>query len=154
MYKPRPSGFTLLEILVVLTIMGILLGVVSVKALPSERQNLQEEVRRLALLMAVARDEAILVNKVIALEVDNEGYRFLVREEGEWRAFKSDEQLRERSYAQGALRVTYEPASGLSGPIRVIFGREPVGNPFVLAFQLNESKVQLGADGVGNFLVE
>lgn len=154
MHKARRSGFTLLEILVVLTIMGILLGVVSVKALPSERQNLQEEVRRLALLMAVARDEAILVNKAIALDVDNDGYRFLRREESEWLPFKGDEQLRERSYAQGALRVTHEPASGLSGPIRVIFGREPVGSPFTLSFQLNESKVQLKADGVGNFSVE
>jgi general secretion pathway protein H len=154
MPQARSSGFTLLEILVVLTIMGILLGVVSVKALPSEKQNLQEEVRRLALLMAVARDEAILVNKAIALDVDNEGYRFLRRDEGEWQPFKGDEQLRERSFAQAPVSVSQDPPAPLSGPIRMVFGREPVGSSFTLSFKVNESTVLLKADGVGNFSVE
>jgi len=53
------SGFTLLELLVVMVIAGLMLGVVSFNAMPSQRQRLENDAKRIALLFQLARDEAI-----------------------------------------------------------------------------------------------
>ena len=73
-------GFTLIELLVVLVIVGITLGVAAFNAMPSERQALQNEAQRIALLLQLARDEAIVRNRPIAFEAETERYRFLVRD--------------------------------------------------------------------------
>jgi general secretion pathway protein H len=67
----RRAGFTLLELLVVLVIAGILLGAVAINAMPDDRQWLQSEAQRIALLLQMARDEAIVRNQPVAFEVDD-----------------------------------------------------------------------------------
>lgn len=74
----RHAGFTLLELLVVLVIAGITLGIVSFNAMPSPRQALQNEAQRIALLLQLARDEAIVRDRAIAFEVDAEGWKSVV----------------------------------------------------------------------------
>ena len=54
----KTAGFTLLELLVVMVIAGLMLGMVSFNAMPGERQVLQQEAQRIALLLQLARDEA------------------------------------------------------------------------------------------------
>jgi len=53
----RPAAFTLLELLVVLVIAGILLGAVALNAMPGDRQWLQREAQRIALLLQMARSK-------------------------------------------------------------------------------------------------
>ena len=72
-------GFTLVEVMVVMVIVGIILGMVTLNAIPSPRQNLQSEAQRLALLLQLARDEAIVRNRLVTFEANSERYRFLVR---------------------------------------------------------------------------
>jgi general secretion pathway protein H len=61
-------GFTLIELLVVMVILGITLGLVSLNAMPGQKQALQQEAQRIALLLQLARDEAIVRNRQIAFE--------------------------------------------------------------------------------------
>ena len=67
------AGFTLLELLVVLVIVGITVGLVSFNMVPNERQVLQSEAQRIALLLQLARDEAIVRNRLIAFEIEPDG---------------------------------------------------------------------------------
>jgi general secretion pathway protein H len=71
-----PAGFTLLELLVVVVIVGITLGVVSFNAMPSNRKSLQNDAQRVALLLQLARDEAIVRNRPVAFEADANHYHF------------------------------------------------------------------------------
>lgn len=77
-------GFTLLELLVVMAVVGIALGVVSFNAMPNGQQVLQNDAQRIALLLQLARDEAIVRNRPIAFEAEAERYRFLLREGNTW----------------------------------------------------------------------
>ncbi len=148
-------GFTLIEIMVVMVIIGITLGMVSVNAIPSPRQNLQNEAARIALLLQLARDEAIVRNRLVAFEADGEQYRFLVRNEGAWEAITKDDLLRERAFKNAPVRLLIDPASAGSGnPLRITFGLEPVDKPFVLTMGAGEHSVAIRADGVGHFVVE
>lgn len=151
-------GFTLLELLVVLVIAGLLLGLVAFNAMPSERQALQTEAQRIALLLQLARDEAILRNRPIAFEVEPERYRFLEREGNRWQAVAQDDLLREREFARGPVAVSVSPAASRggngAGPLRIVFGREPVDRPFMLTLASGDASVAVRADGIGNFTVE
>ena len=74
---PRAVGFTLLEVLLVVTIIGILASVVMLSATDIGRQRaIRAEAERLALAVELARDEARLRNAVWGLAVDGGAYRF------------------------------------------------------------------------------
>jgi len=156
--QPRAGmarGFTLVELLVVMVIIGITLGLATLNAIPSPRQDLQQEAQRLALLLQLARDEAIVRNRLVAFEANGERYRFMVRGDTGWEPVTRDDLLRERGFKNPPLRLVLEP-SGSSGPelLRITFGREPVDKPFVLTLASNGNAVAIRADGVGHFTVE
>ncbi|MBI3229029.1 MAG: GspH/FimT family pseudopilin [Burkholderiales bacterium] len=138
-----------------MVIVGIMLGAVTINAMPSQRQALQREAQRVALLLQSARDEAIVRNRLVAFEADSEHYRFLLREKGEWQPIPKDNVLRERAFELQPMNLSIEPAlpEG-SNPLRITFGREPVDKPFVLTLNVGENTVSVRADGVGHFTVE
>ena len=72
------AGFTLLELLLVVTIIGILASVVVLGATDVGRQRaIRAEAERLVLAVELARDESRLRNAVWGLLVDGGTYRFL-----------------------------------------------------------------------------
>ncbi len=152
----RQRGFTLIELLVVLVILGILLGIVSVNMAPSRRQGMQQEAQRIAMLLQLARDEAIVRNRPVAFEADAEAYRFLVRNDVRaWEAVTQDDMLRERPFKSAPVTLLLDPASTVPGDkLRVVFGREPVDRPFTLTMVSGDISVAIHADGIGHFTVE
>ena len=154
-YRRKSYGFTLLELLVVLVIVGITLGAVTLNALPNERQVLQNDAQRIALLLQTARDEAIVRNRPIAFEAESERYRFLVYQDNKWQVLQQDDLLREREFKRPPVIITMSPRpAGQSTPLRIIFGREPVGIPFVLTLASGDAQVSIRADGIGHFVME
>jgi general secretion pathway protein H len=152
----KVSGFTLVELMVVMVIIGLTLGLAALNAIPSPRQDLQKEAQRIALLLQLARDEAIVRNRLVTFEADPEHYRFLVRNETRWDPVTNDDLLRERTFKNAPLRLLIEPSgtSGSGNQLRITFGREPVDKPFVLTLASGENSVAIRADGVGHFTVE
>lgn len=148
-------GFTLVEVMVVMVIVGIILGMVTLNAIPSPRQNLQSEAQRLALLLQLARDEAIVRNRLVTFEANSERYRFLVRNENRWDVVTGDDLLRERPFKYAPLTLLLDPpGAGSAEALRITFGREPVDKPFVLTLATGEDRVAIRADGIGHFTVE
>jgi general secretion pathway protein H len=151
----KSGGFTLVEIMVVMVIIGITLGIASLNAIPSPQQNLQSEAQRLALLLQLARDEAIVRNRLVAFEAEPDRYRFLVRNETRWEPVTRDDLLRERGFKSAPLTLLLDPpGAGSTNPLRITFGREPVDKPFVLTLASGDARVAIRADGVGHFTVE
>lgn len=139
----------------VLVIVGITLGMVSFNAMPDDRKILQNDAQRIALLLQLARDEAIVRNRAIAFEAEADRYRFLLREENVWQALQQDDLLREREFKRAPVSFSISPPSAEQGyPFRIVFGREPVSKPFVLTLATGDSHVAISADGIGHFSVE
>ncbi len=78
------KGFTLLEVLVVVFIVGIILSV-AVISIPADKEKaLQTEAERIDALIGLAQQEAIIRDRELALEVKSDGYRFLIQDEASW----------------------------------------------------------------------
>ncbi len=138
-----------------MVIAGITLGAVSFNAMPSDRQVLQNDAQRIALLLQLARDEAIVRNRPIAFEAESDRYRFLMREDKTWQVLLQDDLLREREFKHSPVTFTMSPSlPEQTLPMRIIFGREPVDKPFVFTLTVGEAQVAIRADGIGHFVVE
>jgi general secretion pathway protein H len=96
------NGFTLIEMLVVLLIMGLLVGLVSAVAQPDERAILRGEVERLAALIDVAVTESRASGQSIAWTSNGGGYRFWrFSESAGWAEIVDDDLLRARTLPVG-----------------------------------------------------
>jgi type II secretion system protein H len=94
-------GFTLLEVLVVVFIIGITLTLASLTVGNRAQEALEQEALRLAARLKLAGEEAVMQAREYALEPTDDGYRFLVFENNEWRALKQDDTLRARRLPDG-----------------------------------------------------
>lgn len=153
--RKTACGFTLLELLVVLAIVGVTLGAVTLSAMPDSRQTLQNDAQRIALLLQLARDEAIVRNRPVAFEADATRYRFLQRIGDNWQALEQDDLLREREFKNSPVAININPAPPVQTvPLRIVFGREPVDKPFVMTLAAGDAQAAIRADGIGHFAVE
>lgn len=94
-------GFTLIEMLVVLLVMGLLAGLVTASAAPDDRALLRVEAERLAQLINLAATESRLTGKAVAWTANAAGYRFWRFSEASGWSPISDDVLRARTLPQG-----------------------------------------------------
>ena len=81
--SPIANGFTLIELMVVLTIIGFISAAV-VLAMPDPRGRVVEDADRFAARVAAARDEAIVTARPMGVWVSASGYGFQRRDGGQW----------------------------------------------------------------------
>ena len=94
-------GFTLIEIMVVLLVIGIVLALVSVNLEPDRDSIVRDEANRLALLLQTAQQESILQGKILAVVIEREGYSFLaLNDKGEFKPLPQDDVLHPRPLPQ------------------------------------------------------
>jgi len=106
-------GFTLLELLVVLLIMGLAAGLIGAVAQPGERALLRLEAERLAQLLELAAVESRLTGKPVAFTTEISKYTFWRwRDDAGWLETREDS-LRPRSLPPGmalsGLRIEFDP---------------------------------------------
>ena len=125
--RPRAAGFTLLEVLVVVTIIGILISmaVVSINVLGGDHE-MDQEAGRLVAVLGEARDDAMLHGRDLGLRVDARGYDWLKYDSrtDRWVPIDDDIVLRARSLPDGvqlallveSRSVTLEPRGAGTAP--------------------------------------
>jgi general secretion pathway protein H len=149
----RKNAFTLIELLLVIAIAGITLGLVSLHFRADGRQSLQTQAERVASLMQVAGDEAILRNRSILFEADAHSYQFMTRVRGVWRPIVDDDLLRSRGFDGLAVALRVMP-DGMAGTVRIVFDPQPIGKSFVLTMSTDDATIGIHADGLGRYVVD
>jgi len=137
------SGFTLIEIMVVLLIIAITIGMVGVNLQRGDNNRVQEEADRIVILLQAAREEAILQGQVFAVQFSQDGYRFLrLNNKGKLEQIEKDDVLSPRSLPDGVtLSFTLDGAAADTEAGLIL---DPSGSfiPFVLTLRAGEAEWQ------------
>jgi len=89
--KSLSAGFTLIELIVVILIVGLLITFATISVGTSGDKQLETEAKRFYSLMKLASEEAIMNTQEMALELSKNQYQFLVWSETGFQALEGDE---------------------------------------------------------------
>jgi general secretion pathway protein H len=85
----KGAGFTLIELLVVLVIIGVLASLVAISISPNQPSP-QRESRRFQQVLEAAREQAVLFNQELGVELRGNSYRVFQWQAQQWRGLDSD----------------------------------------------------------------
>ena len=94
----RQQGLTLIEVLMVIFIVGVIYSMVTLSIKVQDDKRLEDEAKRIIALLTLAREEAIMQNRELALEFEEKTYRFVEWDaEGKtWTAYAEKGMFRSR----------------------------------------------------------
>ncbi len=151
--KPLFSrGFTLIEILVVLAIIGVVSSLVVVKLEASDASKVRRAVEDLAAVLEAARDEAVFSGRQVAISSDGLGYQLWndSGSYGEWVSLPADGILHSGKLADGvrwqSQRVNDRPQA--LGE-RIVLPPDGVVDPFDVELVAGQTRLWLAADVMG-----
>jgi general secretion pathway protein H len=133
------KGFTLVELMVVLVIVGLMSAAVMF-ALPDPRGRLVDDAERFAARALAARDLAIVTSRATRVRLDASGYAFDQRKSGAWAAM-AERPFGPQPWQPGVIASTvtlivFDPAGGASPQTQLVLKRDDMS-----------VSVNVGADG-------
>ncbi|HEY5993671.1 MAG TPA: prepilin-type N-terminal cleavage/methylation domain-containing protein [Gallionellaceae bacterium] len=146
----RARGFTLLELLVVLAIMGIALGMVTLRLMPDDSTRLRQAGEQLALLLENAGLEARSSGAPMAWSAKRGEYRFFRRnEQGIWEAVDSGP-YRPRALEEGiAIAAVELDGKPIAFGSRVPLSATSFASPFSVKLSAGTAVLYVVGNGVG-----
>ncbi|MDX1594533.1 MAG: type II secretion system minor pseudopilin GspH [Gammaproteobacteria bacterium] len=152
--RPPARGFSLLELLVVVLLIGIILTMATLAVGPAlGRHDGAEEARRLAALLQLAREQAVLRGVEHGLEVTRDGYRLLALGERRWEPLEGSP-WRPRTLPEGMrLHLVVDgaalplPASPPGEPQLLLLSSGEM-SPFEIELEGPEQRCLLRGDGL------
>jgi general secretion pathway protein H len=103
-------GFTLLEVMVVLVLIGIIFSFAVLSVSRNDQDEvMKRETRRLATLIDMANNEAVIRGQELAIHFTRDGYAFLVLQPEGWKELPDDPLLKPHKLPAGfSVRIEVE----------------------------------------------
>jgi general secretion pathway protein H len=150
--RDRPgAGFTLVEVMVVIVVIGIVATLITVNVGGDGVRDLGREGKRLAGALEHAQALAQWQSETLGVSADGSGYRFWRRDDADrWTAMTGDDVLAPHTLAAG-MAVTPRSYAGAPVPPDAILPFRPSGRnePYELALVSAAGAVEIVADPLG-----
>ncbi len=154
--RRNSPGFTLIEILIVLVVVGITAALISVNFARDSKADLNESAKRLSLILQAANNEAIVSGKSLAFIGNPSGYGFYHRDkERKWieplsdAPFASDQLPSSTSITDLKIDETRVP---IATPL--IFSSSGFNPPFNIVLASSDIRISVIGDTGGNIYVQ
>lgn len=139
-------GFTLVELMVVLAIVGLTTGTVLLVATDG-RPSVAREAERFGARLIRAREEAVLSNHAMEVAVSSDGYSFRARDAGGWRTL-SDAPFGSVDWVADTA-VVDETRAG-----RIAFDGTGTSTPAAFLLMRGDRQTRVTVDGAGNVKID
>ncbi|MCS6627075.1 GspH/FimT family pseudopilin [Roseibacterium beibuensis] len=143
--RARRAGFTLVELLMTVAIIGLAAGTV-VMSVPDPRPSVAEDAERFAARLSRAGEEAVLTNRPVAVEATAAGYGFSVFDGADWSPL-TDGPFGPEAWSDG---ITVAPAE----PVRVVFDPTGVAEPATVTLSRDGKAARVAVDGAGEVTID
>jgi general secretion pathway protein H len=142
------AGFTLVELLVVIVILG-LAAAIAVLTLPDQRPSLGRESERLAAALIRARDQAVLSNRAAVVRLTPTGYSVHAL------AGPGEEVMQSEADWSAGDRIAVSTADGVeAGEAAVIFDPTGVADPAVIQILREGARATVRIDQAGQVSID
>jgi general secretion pathway protein H len=149
-------GFTLLEVLVVVFIVGVLSSAVLIVAAPGDAVVADREARKLATLLELALSEARASGQSMAWLPEPAGYSFWrLTASGEWARLPDTGVYRRRALAGRAeLRDARVDSQALAAGERIVLSPHGLRSPFEIRIMAGQREIVLRGGILGRVSLE
>jgi len=132
-------GFTLLELMVVIVIIGVILTFAGLSTGGDSRaEQMRREATRLMAVIDMASEQAIMRSEQLAIRFGDEDYEFMLLQEGKWAALQDDGPLRARELPKGNPPPGLQAEDTEAPQVFLLSSGEMT--PFTLTFSAPESE--------------
>ena len=160
--RRHERGFTILELLVVLVIIGIVVSMATLAVGGNEARTLRDEAQRLTALLDLAIQESVLNGREMALEVDESSYQFLAYVDEEWLPLAEVDEFRLRELPLGIQleaevegQAAAEDLFGETEASQVWIMSSGEVSPFTITLKLEDGPLyRLNGDMMGGLKLE
>jgi general secretion pathway protein H len=139
------AGFTLVELMMTVAIIGLAAGAVML-TVPDPRPPVGAEAERFSARLTRAREEAVLANRVVAVEADAAGYQFSTYDGLRWSPL-TDGPFRDETWRDGTTMT-----AGMT-PVRVVFDPTGIADPARITLSRADRAVVVTVDGAGEVVI-
>lgn len=137
------EGFTLVELLVVITLIGLIASVVTLSTGGLRPTDARAEADKLYNAFRRAQEAAVLGNRAIAVRVDRMGYSFETRRLGSWQS------LAAAGFPRGLFGPDVEARVGNEGVMSVVFDNTGQTTPAHLVLARGAKLIAIDLDASG-----
>ena len=92
------QGFTLLEVITVVFIIGVIISFAGLSVSQNEDHRVKDEAERMLNLLRLGSEEAVLQSRELAMQISKEGYLFVTLEGDKWVPLTEDKMFRQREF--------------------------------------------------------
>jgi general secretion pathway protein H len=149
MKRPKAAGFTLIETVLVVALIGIVVAMVSVNLAARRDDALESDARALASRLGHAQDEAVVTGARLAWRGEARGYRFLRPGPDAWEALERDDALRPREWRAGVRLAAFErPGTANPEDAIIVFRASGMGEPYRVLLEDGTQRALIESDGL------
>tara|TARA_R110002096_G_scaffold394198_1_gene589467 strand:- start:1860 stop:2360 length:501 start_codon:yes stop_codon:yes gene_type:complete len=161
MVNKQQSGFTLIEVIVVIAIIGFVLTIATISIGDPQVKRMKQTSERFSALIQLAKEQAIFNSQEYALSLWDSGYAFYTLNENGWELLTDDKIFRTRSLPDGIEHELYldgvkvNLASEDKKKPQIFITSDGEVSPFRLDItDFNEWTYQISFDELGEFEIE